>query len=143
MSIYQDGFKDDLSLTVAVLCSIYRFEAKNDGTEGLTTSSVKKHKPNCPMGDELGMELAGIPMTIALPYYQISRRMGRALPHLSFPDQASYNVKIRDPNSKYPYLARFDNIDLRWPVFGEKAEIAFLKGCADTSGKHVFYVRKH
>ncbi len=91
------------------------------------------------MGDELGEELVDIPMSIALPYYQVSRRMGRTLPHLTFPDQSSYNIKIRDPNSKYPYLARFDNIDLRWPVFGEKAEVAFLKGCADTSGRNPLF----
>ncbi|KAI1376652.1 hypothetical protein F4677DRAFT_84366 [Hypoxylon crocopeplum] len=136
-----EGTKDiipDQALWAAVvalgmLCSIYRFEAKNDGSEGITSARTKKKKPNVPMGDDLGEELVGIPRCIALPYYQISRRMGRTLPHLSFPDQSSYNIKIRDPTSNYPYLARFDNIDLRWPVFGEKAEIAFLKGCADTS----------
>ncbi|KAL7625163.1 hypothetical protein AAE478_004378 [Parahypoxylon ruwenzoriense] len=120
-------------VALGMLCSIYRFEAKNDGSDGITSAHIKKKRPNVPMGDDLGEELVGIPRTIALPYYQISRRMGRTLPHLSFPDQASYNIKIRDPTSNYPYLARFDNIDLRWPVFGEKAEIAFLKGCADTS----------
>ncbi|OTA80529.1 hypothetical protein M434DRAFT_37948 [Hypoxylon sp. CO27-5] len=120
-------------VALGMLCSIYRFESKNDGSEGITSARTKKKKPNVPMGDDLGEELVGIPRCIALPYYQISRRMGRTLPHLSFPDQSSYNIKIRDPTSNYPYLARFDNIDLRWPVFGEKAEIAFLKGCADTS----------
>ncbi|KAI0378619.1 hypothetical protein F5Y04DRAFT_283848 [Hypomontagnella monticulosa] len=120
-------------VALGMLCSIYRFEAKNDGSEGITSTRTKRKKPNVPMGDDLGEELVGIPRTIALPYYQVSRRMGRTLPHLSFPDQSSYNIKIRDPTSNYPYLARFDNIDLRWPVFGEKAEIAFLKGCADTS----------
>lgn len=118
-----------------MLCSIYRFETKYDGTEGVATGRTKKYKPNCPMGDELGDECAGIPLAIALPYFQVSRRMGRTIPHLTFPDQSSYNIKIRDPNSKYPYLARFENTELRWPIFGEKAEVAFLKGCADTSGK--------
>lgn len=117
-----------------MLCSIYRYELKNDGTEGITSTRTKKKKPNVPMGDDLGEELVGIPRCVALPYYQISRRMGRTLPHLTFPDQSSYNLKVKDPTSNYPYVARFENIDLRWSSFGEKAEIAFLKGCADTSG---------
>lgn len=71
---------------------------------------------------------------------QISKRMGRSIPHLTFFDQSSYNVKVRDPTSIHPYIGRFDNTDLRWPMFGDKSEIAFLKGCADTSGmssKHI------
>ncbi|KAI1477970.1 hypothetical protein F4774DRAFT_180178 [Daldinia eschscholtzii] len=120
-------------VALGMLCSIYRFEEKYDGSDGITSTRTKKKKPNVPMGDEFGEELAGIPRCIALPYHQISRRMGRTLPHLTFPDQSSYNIKIRDPTSTYPYIARSDNIDLRWPMFGEKAEVAFLKGCADTS----------
>ncbi|KAI1390895.1 uncharacterized protein F4822DRAFT_442135 [Hypoxylon trugodes] len=120
-------------VALGMLCSIYRFNSKYDGSDGITSAKIKIKKPNVPMGDDLGEELVGIPRCIALPYYQISRRMGRTLPHLTFPDQSSYNIKIRDPTSTYPYVARFDNIDLRWPMFGEKAEIAFLKGCADTS----------
>lgn len=122
-------------VALGMLCSIYRFEDKHDGKDGVVVSSGISTRPTCEMGDELCEELEGIPMCIALPYYQISRRMGRTLPHLSFPDQASYNLKIRDTKSTYPYLARFDNTDLRWPMFGERAEVAFLKGCADTSGK--------
>lgn len=121
-------------VALGMLCHIYRFEYKNDGSNGVTSARTKKKKnPNVPMGDDFGEELVGIPLCIALPYYQVSRRMGRTLPHLTFPDQSSYNIKIRDTTSTYPYVARFDNIDLRWSVFGEKAEIAFLKGCADTS----------
>ncbi|KAI1759839.1 hypothetical protein GGR53DRAFT_117515 [Hypoxylon sp. FL1150] len=120
-------------VALGMLCSIYRYECKNDGTEGITSARTKKKRPNVPMGDDLGEELVGIPLCIALPYYQVSRRMGRTLPHLTFPDQSSYNIKVKDPTSNYPYVARFDNIDLRWCAFGEKAEVAFLKGCADTS----------
>ncbi|KAI2621760.1 hypothetical protein GGR54DRAFT_78796 [Hypoxylon sp. NC1633] len=120
-------------VSLGMLCSIYRFESKYDGNDGITSTRTKKKSPNVPMGDDLGEELVGIPRCIALPYYQVSRRMGRTLPHLTFPDQSSYNIKIRDPTSHYPYVARFDNIDLRWSMFGEKAEVAFLKGCADTS----------
>ncbi|KAH6970756.1 hypothetical protein BKA56DRAFT_496895 [Ilyonectria sp. MPI-CAGE-AT-0026] len=120
-------------VALGMLCSIYRFEGKYDGTEGVSSNKKTKWRPNCPMGDDLGEELQGIPLAIALPFYQVSRRMGRTLPHLTFPDQSSYNIKIKDATSTYPYVARFDNIDLRWPMFGEKAEVAFLKGCADTS----------
>ncbi|SPJ78128.1 related to nitric-oxide synthase, salivary gland [Fusarium torulosum] len=122
-------------VALGMLCSIYRFEDRHDGKDGVTIRNSATTKPQCPMGDDLCEELEDIPLCIALPYYQISRRMGRTLPHLSFPDQASYNIKIRDVKSNSPYLARFDNIDLRWPMFGERAEVAFLKGCADTSGK--------
>ncbi|KNB12503.1 hypothetical protein FOXG_12094 [Fusarium oxysporum f. sp. lycopersici 4287] len=120
-------------VALGMLCSIYRFEDKHDGKNGLAITDGATTKPQCPMGDDLCEELEGIPLCIALPYYQVSRRMGRTLPHLSFPDQASYNLKIRDVKSNTPYLARFDNTDLRWPMFGERAEVAFLKGCADTS----------
>ncbi|KAI2470247.1 hypothetical protein F4781DRAFT_180953 [Annulohypoxylon bovei var. microspora] len=120
-------------VALGMLCSIYRFVSKYDGNEGISSALPKKKPPNVPMGDELGEELVAIPLCIALPYYQISRRMGRTLPHLTFPDQSSYNIKIRDPTSTYPYVARSENIDLRWSMFGEKAEVAFLKGCADTS----------
>ncbi|KAI0119306.1 hypothetical protein F4814DRAFT_458635 [Daldinia grandis] len=120
-------------VALGMICSIYRFEEKYDGSDGITSTRTRKKRPNVPMGDEFGEELVGIPRCVALPYYQISRRMGRTLPHLTFPDQSSYNVKIRDPTSTYPYIARSENMDLRWPMFGEKAEVAFLKGCADTS----------
>ena len=120
-------------VALGLLCHIYRFHDKYDGNEGVASNASKKSNPSCPMGDDLGEELVGIPLTIALPYYQISRRMGRTLPHLTFVDQSSHNLKIRDPTSTYPYVARFENTDLRWPMFGERAEVAFLKGCADTS----------
>ncbi|KAF4990484.1 hypothetical protein FGRMN_8441 [Fusarium graminum] len=122
-------------VALGMLCSIYRFEDRHDGKDRIAIRMATTSKPQCLMGDDICEELEGIPLCIALPYYQVSRRMGRALPHLSFPDQASYNIRIRDVKSNYPYLARFDNIDLRWPMFGERAEVAFLKGCADTSGK--------
>ena len=119
-------------VALGMLCSIYRYEDKNDGNEGVTVNP-KKYKPNCEMGDDLGEELVGIPLSIALPYWQISRRLGRSIPHLTFFDQSSFNMKIKDPASTYPYIGRFDNMEMRWPVFGERTEIAFQKGCAETS----------
>ena len=119
-------------VALGMLCSIYRYEDKNDGHEGVTVNT-KKYKPNCEMGDDLGEELIGIPRCIALPYWQVSRRLGRSIPHLTFFDQSSFNMKLKDPTSTYPYVGRFDNMEMRWPVFGERTEMAFQKGCADTS----------
>jgi hypothetical protein len=124
-------------VALGMLCSIYRYEDKNDGNDGVSINPVST-KPQVPMSDDLGPELIGIPRSIGLPYWQISRRMGRAIPHLTFFDQASYNIRIRDPTSVFPYVGRFDNMDLRWPMFGERTEIAFLKGCADTAGQFSF-----
>lgn len=121
-------------VALGMLCSIYRYEDKNDGHEGVTVSAAR-YRPNCEMGDDLGEELVGIPRCIALPYWQVSRRLGRSIPHLTFFDQSSFNMKIKDPNSTFPYVGRFDNMEMRWPVFGERTEIAFQKGCAETSGK--------
>ncbi|KAK4236570.1 sulfite reductase [NADPH] flavoprotein alpha-component [Achaetomium macrosporum] len=119
-------------VALGMLCSIYRYEDKNDGHEGVTVNPTK-YRPNCEMGDDLGEELVGIPRCIALPYWQISRRLGRSIPHLTFFDQSSFNMKIKDLTSTYPYVGRFDNMEMRWPVFGERTEIAFQKGCAETS----------
>ncbi|ORY62605.1 sulfite reductase flavo protein alpha-component [Pseudomassariella vexata] len=119
-------------VALGLLCSIYRYEDKHDGHEGVSMGA-KMDKPKVEMSDDILEEVKGIPKTIGLPYVQISKRMGRPLPHLTFVDQSSYNVRIRDPKSVYPYVGRFDNMDLRWPMFGDQSEIAFLKGCADTS----------
>jgi hypothetical protein len=120
-------------VALGMLCSIYRYEDKHNGTEGVNVATSSP-STGVEMSDELGDEVKGIPKSIGLPYYQICKRMGRSIPHLTFFDQSSYNVKVRDPTSKHPYIGRFDNMDLRWPMFGDNSEIAFLKGCADTSG---------
>ncbi|KAF4632905.1 hypothetical protein G7Y89_g5214 [Cudoniella acicularis] len=119
-------------VALGMLCSIYRYEDKHNGSEGVNVTS-RSTTTNVEISDELGDEVKGIPKSIGLPYYQICKRMGRSIPHLTFFDQSSYNLKIRDPTSVHPYVGRFDNTDLRWPMFGDQSEIAFLKGCADTS----------
>ncbi|KFX91698.1 hypothetical protein V490_05776 [Pseudogymnoascus sp. VKM F-3557] len=119
-------------VSLGMLCSIYRYEETHNGTEGVNVSS-RSPTLDVEMSDDLGDEVKGIPKCIGLPYVQISRRMGRSIPHLTFYDQASYNIKVRDPTSIHPYIGRFDNTDLRWPMFGVRSEISFLKGCADTS----------
>ncbi|KAH9213060.1 hypothetical protein DL95DRAFT_367474 [Leptodontidium sp. 2 PMI_412] len=119
-------------VALGMLCSIYRYEDKHNGSEGINVTS-RTPSASVEMSDELGDEVKGIPKSIGLPYYQICKRMGRSIPHLTFFDQSSYNIKVRDPTSVHPYVGRFDNTDLRWPMFGDQSEIAFLKGCADTS----------
>jgi hypothetical protein len=47
---------------------------------------------------------------------QVCTRMGRVLPHLTQFDVSIYNYKLRDPTSVIPYVARTENMDLRWPV---------------------------
>jgi hypothetical protein len=121
-------------VSLGMLCSIYRYEDKHNGSEGVNVST-QRSSLHVEMSDELGDEVRGIPKSIGLPYYQICKRMGRSIPHLTFFDQSSYNLKVRDPTSTYPYVGRFDNTDLRWPMFADRSEIAFLKGCADTSGQ--------
>lgn len=118
-------------VSLAMLCSICRYADKHDGHEGV--SLKKGSMPHVELSDDVIEEVKGLPRSIGLPFFQISKRMGRPIPHLTFVDQSSYNVKIRDHTSVVPYVARFDNMDLRWPMFGDQAEIAFLKGVADTS----------
>ena len=119
-------------VTLGLLCHTYRYEEKYDGNQGVTVNPTK-FKPICEMGDDLGDEFIGIPRCIAVPFLQVSHRIGRPIPHLTFFDQTSFNMKLRDPNSTYPYIGRFDNMETRWPIFGERTEMAFQKGCADTS----------
>ncbi|KAH8658059.1 sulfite reductase flavoprotein alpha-component [Xylariales sp. PMI_506] len=122
-------------IALGLLCSLYRYEEKHDGHEGvhMGQNAPKSSPAMSGQDDDVLEEVRGIPPSIGLPYVQISKRAGRPLPHLTFVDQSSYNIAVRDRNSKYPYVGRFDNTDLRWPIFGDPTEIAFLKGCADTS----------
>lgn len=118
-------------VSLAMLCSICRYEDKHDGHEGVSLKKAKKS--HVELSDDVIEEVKGLPRSVGLPFFQICKRMGRPIPHLTFVDQSSYNVKIRDHTSVQPYVARFDNMELRWPMFGDQAEIAFLKGVADTS----------
>lgn len=120
-------------VALGMLCSIYRYEERHDGNEGINVAAKPLMLKGVPMSDDLGDEVKNIPRSIGLPYVQICIRMGRSIPHLTFFDQSSFNVDYIDPLSKYPYVGRFDNTRLRWGMFGDSAENAFLKGCADTS----------
>lgn len=107
-------------VSLAMLCSIYRYEDKHDGHEGVSLRKSKKSQVE--LSDDVVEEVKGLPRSIGLPFFQISKRMGRPIPHLTFVDQSSYNVKIWDHNSVQPYVGRFDNMDMRWPMFGDQAE---------------------
>ncbi|KAI1872346.1 uncharacterized protein JN550_004065 [Neoarthrinium moseri] len=120
-------------VALGLLCSLYRYEEKHDGHEGVSVTSGVKSTHLGDWGDDVLEEVRGLPRSIGRPYCQISKRMGRPIPHLTFVDQSSYNVTVKDPKSKHPYVGRFDNTELRWPIFGDPTEKAFLKGCADTS----------
>ncbi|KAF2026478.1 hypothetical protein EK21DRAFT_74173 [Setomelanomma holmii] len=120
-------------VALGMLCSIYRYEERHDGNEGINVAAKQLSLKGVPMSDNLGDEVQNIPRSIGLPYVQICARMGRSIPHLTFFDQSSYNVDYVDPQSRHPYVGRFDNTRLRWAMFGDSAENAFLKGCADTS----------
>lgn len=120
-------------VALGMLCSIYRYEERHDGNEGINVAAQPLVLKGVPMSEGLGDEVENIPLSIGLPYVQICVRMGRSIPHLTFFDQSSYNVDYIDPLSTHPYVGRFDNTRLRWGMFGDSAENAFLKGCADTS----------
>ncbi|CAI6332041.1 unnamed protein product [Periconia digitata] len=120
-------------VALGMLCSIYRYEERHDGNEGINVTTKSLKLRGVLMSEGLGDEVKNIPRSIGLPYVQICIRMGRSIPHLTFFDQSSFNVDYIDPQSTFPYVGRFENTRLRWGMFGDSAENAFLKGCADTS----------
>lgn len=124
----------DQALWAAVVClgilaSIYRYEDRNDGHEGI----VRGAKPSAFLnvtGDAVDEEpeTTGIPRCVVIPMRQICTRLGRPLPYLSQSDVSIYNYKvsisclswsfqsadcplqIRDATSHWPYLERIDNM---------------------------------
>src|SRR5204862_372663 len=109
------------TICLGILASVYRYEERNDGYEGISVTPPPGTFRNVTGdADDEEEETKGIPRNIAIPLRQICTRMGRALPHLTQFDVSVYNYKIRDPTSVYPYVARCENMDLRWPVSGAK-----------------------
>lgn len=102
---------------LGILASVYRYEERNDGSEGISVMAPPGTFRNLSgEADDEEEETKGIPRNIAIPLRQISTRMGRVLPHLTQYDVSVYNYKLRDPTSVLPYAARCENMDLRWPV---------------------------
>lgn len=130
----------DAALWAAVVClgilaSIYRYEERNDGHEGISVSAPPGTFRNISgEADDEEEEAKGIPRNIAIPLRQICTRMGRVLPHLTQYDTSVYNYKLRDPTDIHPYVARAENMDLRWPVFKDRGEAMFLLCMAETHG---------
>jgi hypothetical protein len=105
------------TVCLGILASVYRYEERNDGNEGITVAPPPGTFKNLAGdADDEEEETKGIPRNIAIPLRQVCTRMGRPLPHLTQYDVSIYNYKIRDPTSVYPYVARSENMDLRWPV---------------------------
>ena len=105
------------TVCLGILASVYRYEEKNDGNEGVSVVAPHGAFRNISgEADDEEEETKGIPRNIAIPLRRICTRMGRILPHLTQFDVSIYNYKLRDPTSIQPYVARTENMDLRWPV---------------------------
>ncbi len=64
-----------------------------------------------------------IPDSIALPWQEISDRLQRPAPHLSFIDLNVYNWRLLDPNAPDPI--RMENLALLIPILGNEDERRF------------------
>lgn len=64
-------------VSLGMLCSIYRYEERHDGNEGINVASKPLKLKGVPMCDDLGDEVQNIPRSIGLAYVQICIRMGR------------------------------------------------------------------
>lgn len=123
------------TVCLGILASVWRYEEVNDGHEGISVAAPPDTFKNISgEADDEEQETKGIPRNIAIPLRQICTRMGRVLPHLTQYDVSVYNYKIRDPTSIHPYVARCENMDLRWPVFNDRGEAMFLLCMAETHG---------
>ncbi len=65
----------------------------------------------------------GIPPQIQIPWEQITRRLDRPAPHLSFIDLNSHNWHFIDPTLAYPFAA--ENLKLAIPMAGNEDERRF------------------
>ncbi|KAL0577411.1 hypothetical protein V5O48_004576 [Marasmius crinis-equi] len=130
----------DAALWAAVVClgilaSIWRYEESNDGHEGIKHLGARKELFYNIQGEpDEEPETKGIPRCVTIPFRQVCVRLGRPLPYLSQSDVGLHNYKIRDPTSIYPYLARAENMDLRWPIFNDRGEAMFLLCMAEFHG---------
>ncbi|PVH94808.1 hypothetical protein DM02DRAFT_675942 [Periconia macrospinosa] len=123
------------TVCLGILASVYRYEENNDGNEGVSVMVNPGTFRNLSgEADDEEEETKGIPRNIAIPLRQVCTRMGRPLPHLTQYDVSIYNYKLRDPTSVQPYVARSENMDLRWPVFNDRGEAMFLLCMAEVHG---------
>ncbi len=66
---------------------------------------------------------AALPAAIEQPWQEVTRRLGRSAPVLSYIDLIIYNWKLRDPTLSDPM--RVENLDLLVPTVGNKEEEIF------------------
>lgn len=72
-----------------------------------------------------------MPQSVALPWAQVSARLKRRCPHLSFQDLIVYNYRLKDPT-------------LREPALGHVVEnMELLVGSVDNYDERVFYLTAH
>lgn len=122
------------TVCLGILASVYRYEERNDGTEGISINASPTQFTNANDDPDEEPETKGIPRVVAIPFKEICRRMGRPLPHLTQFDVSICNFKYIDPTSVFPYPARRENIKLRWPVFDDGGEAGFLLCMAESAG---------
>jgi sulfite reductase alpha subunit-like flavoprotein len=65
----------------------------------------------------------GIPPQIQIPWEQISKRLDRPAPHLSFIDLNSHNWSFINPNLQQPFIS--ENLKLAIPMIGNEDERRF------------------
>lgn len=65
----------------------------------------------------------GIPPAIQMPWEQITRRLDRIAPHLSFIDLNTHNWHLRDPHLEQPYTV--ENFIMAVPMTGNEDERRF------------------
>ncbi|MDQ7035272.1 MAG: cytochrome b5 domain-containing protein, partial [Anaerolineae bacterium] len=69
---------------------------------------------------------APLPANIMQPWTEVSRRLNKAKPYLSYVDLILNNWKLRDSNIKNPRTV--ENMDLLFPTVGNETERAFYMG---------------
>lgn len=70
------------------------------------------------------------PETIVRPWRQVTRRLGRCRPHMSYLDMSTYNWRFRDPACQDS--PRVENLELLVAVWGNEAERLFIANTIET-----------
>lgn len=71
-----------------------------------------------------------VPEPILRPWRQVTRRLGRGRPHMSYIDMSTYNWRYLDPACQDP--PSVENLRLLVPVWGNDAERLFLVNTIET-----------
>ncbi len=67
--------------------------------------------------------VVGLPLSIMVPWRQVSRRLGRREPHMSYNDLVVYNHRLRNPTISDPYTV--ENMELLVPSVDNVEERRF------------------